>query len=289
MERTSDVSRPVALALLLAFVAFGCDSPTPPVEEPLPDQLVYTRGATAWLANLDGTDAVQLGFAVPAVREPSVSWSPDGTRIVLGGSDGFVVFDLTSGSLLPAAWPGGTAGSDVIWPRFGPGGKIYYSSSDGQGAWDLREMNPDGSSPAITIASGRFPNNDFFPDWAPDGSRFAFTADWEQRNRFLLRLSDPAATSIRTIDIEGVTHVWSPDGALIAYQELGFVGVVSPDESVDRSWDRGWSKGVTWSPESDRLMGISNGRIAIIDAETGAEEILSHFGTGIAAAAWRPR
>ena len=267
---------------------FVCEQGTDPLVVP-DGELVYTRGGEAWLARFDGTQAKRLGFTVPSVREPSVAWSPDGARIVLGGNTGFVVYDLESETVSPSSWPGGTAGSDVIWPRFGPGGTIYYSSSDGQGEWDLRQMNPDGSSPAITIASARFPNNDFFPDWAPDGSQFVFTADWEERNRFLLRLSDPTVTTITTIDIEGVTHVWSPDGSLIAYQELGVVGVVAPDESISRSWDPGWSKGVTWSPQSEMLVGISGGKIAIIDVETGETLVLTHFGTGIDAVAWRPR
>lgn len=257
----------------------------------VPDgQLVYTKGVGAWLARFDGGGPPQqLSFLVPSAAEPSVSWNPAGDRIVLGGLEGFTVFDLGGSFVLPTAWPGGTAGSDVRWPRFGPGERVYYSSADGQGAWDLRAANPDGTSAQVTIESSRFPNDDLFPDWAPDGSQFVFTADWEENSRFLLRISDASADQISTIEVEGVTPVWSPDGALIAYQELGVVGVVSPDGTISRSWEPGWSKGVTWSPGSDMLVGVSAGQIAVIDVETGETVVLTHFGTGIDAVAWRPQ
>lgn len=255
----------------------------------VPDgELVYTKGADAWLVRFDGSEARQLDVVVPHAREPSVSWDRAGIRIVLGGSTGFVVFDLGTHEVSPAVWPDGAAGSDVLWPRFGPADKVYYSSSDGHGAWDLREADRNGRSGEILIPSDRFPNNDFFPDWGPDGSRFTFTADWEERNRFVLRVADTSTDFVRTLGIEGTTPVWSPDGSLIAYQELGAVGVVSPDKPIHRQWNPNWSKGVTWSPRSDMLLGIHGGQIAILNVETGEELILGQFGHGIVAVAWRP-
>lgn len=254
----------------------------------VPDgEIAYTSGSQAWLTRFDGSETRRLDFTVPAARERSISWNDDGDRVVVGGRPGYVVYDIVDGTVLPSAWPVRLAGSDVIWPRFGPGDTVHYSASDG-GGWDIRAMGPDGSNPKITIPSARFPNNDFFPDWAPDGRRFVFTADWEERNRFLLRISNPMATVITTIYVEGVTPVWSPDGALIAYQEQGTVGVVSPDGSVMRSWDLGWSKGVTWSPQSDMLVGVVSGRVAVLDVTTGDTVVLSDLPERIDAVAWRP-
>jgi len=106
--------------------------------------------------------------------------------------------------------------------------------------------------------------------------------------KFLLRISDPTVTSIQTTEVEGVTPVWSQDGALIGFQELGQVGVVSPDGSILRTWEPGWSRGVTWSPGSDMLVGISSGRMAIIDVTTGETMELATLGSQISAVAWRP-
>lgn len=257
----------------------------------VPDgQVILTKGADAWLVNFDGTGKVELSFAVPGVREPSIDWSPDGDRVVVGGFDGFRVFDLTTQQVSPASWPGGDAGSEVIWPRFAPSGSSIIYTATGTSGWDLRTAALDATSASILIEGGAASGDDLMPDWSPSGEAFVFSADREELSKFLLRISDPAATSISTIAIEGVTPTWSPDGTLIAYQELGLVGVVSPDgTTINRSWSPGWSKGVTWSPESDLLVGLRNGTVAVIDVVTGATLELPELGTGLQAVAWRPR
>jgi len=256
----------------------------------IPDgQLAITDGAAAWLTRTDGSQSQTLSFSVPAVQEASISWNAAGSRVVVGGANGFRVFDLATNTTSPTAWPGGLAGSNVLWPRFGPGGVIYYSSAAGGGDWDLRRANADGTSASILIPTTRFPGRDFFPDWAPNGSRVVFTSDWEEYSKFVLRVMDATLTDTMTVDVEGSTPIWSPDGALIAYVELGLVGVVSPDLGVNRSWSLGWRKGVTWSPAGDMLVGIDEtGTIGMVHVVSGASVMLEHLGSGRDAVAWRP-
>ena len=256
----------------------------------IPDgTLVYTSGTQVWLVDFDGTDREMLPFTVPSVREPSIDWSDDGQRLVVGGYDGYRVFDLQTDEVYPAAWPGGDAGGEVIWPRFKPDGTIFYSQNDG-GGWDLRTADIDATSPRTIIPADRFPEEDLNPDWAPDGSVLSFTADWEENNKFLLRIADTLAASVATLQVEAATPVWSPDMSMLGYQELGIVGVVSPDGvTITREWVPGWSKGVSWDPDSSMLVGINGGTIEVIDVATGVVMAFPQLSTSANAVGWRPR
>lgn len=251
--------------------------------------IVYTDAGMARLVRFDGSEPETLGLSVPGVQEPSIDWSPDGYRVVVGGTDGFRVYDLLTQTTSPQVWPGGAAGTNIIWPRFGPNGnRIHYSSSTLDG-WDIRAADLEAGNASVTIGANVNPGQDLFPDWAPDSSGFVFSADWEETNTYYLRLANPDASVVTTLtSAEAVTPVWSPDGSLIAWQELGEVGVVSPDESVSRSWDPDWSKGVSWSPDGSTLVGLRSGTIAVIDVVTGETMELPELGTGIDAVAWRP-
>ncbi len=241
------------------------------------------------LARINGSAVALPSFHAPTVREPSLDWSRDGRRLVVGGYAGARVFDLPSGMVLLSPWPA-AGGDNVIWPRFDvTGDTIYYSSLVTGNSWDLRRAAVDGSKVDVIIDHDSFPRNDFMPDLSSDGRTMVYTADWEELNKFLLRVMDFTTGTTTTVHVEGVTPVWSPDGSFIGFQELGLVGVVRPDGTELSLYSPGWSKGVTFSPDGEWLVGIRQGEIEVLRLATGEVIPLTHLGNGYIAVAWRPQ
>ena len=165
---------------------------------------------TLWRSRSDGTQAVQLTF--PPLDVLHSTWSPDGKKIVFGGSADLYTIPFEGGT--PERL---TDGSQPCW------------SPDGQSIlfvrWSLRDVR--GWSPAIyrldmnTRAVTVVPGSDDFegPQWSPDG-RYAVASDKKDQK---LMLFDPLHQSWSEL-ADGLPYGWgirwSADSRYVYYQHV---------------------------------------------------------------------
>ena len=173
---------------------------------------------TLMVANADGS-------AVHAVTEPIQAldwwdWSPDGTRIAFMASALLFVVDTATGDTIRL-----DAGGRVHFPTWLPpdGRQIVFRHGTGRpGIW---AVNPDGTG--LTELSKTTPNNEYdfqSPALSPDGTTITFTR-WSTGGIPRVYALDVATGSERVFPTASGTSQrgwapFSPDGSLIAYQQL---------------------------------------------------------------------
>ena len=187
-----------------------------------------------WVANIDGSDPVNLSNTTGSVQELP-SWSSDGTRILYdlradsgaGALDVFVMNEDGSGvtNLTPDTpdWNDGK-------PAWSPDGTRIAFGSDRAGAGDLYTMASDGSD-LVRLTDGVQDTN---PRWSPDGQRIVFTRfldPAEEGTDFELFVINSDGTGLTQLTDNGAfrtTHAdWSPDGQwmVVASRDLTFQGL----------------------------------------------------------------
>jgi len=183
---------------------------------------------TAVIANLDGSNAVDLSSAIGTAD--FAEWSPDGSRVALAveGPEGLGIYVVRADGGDPRFLARLTGGVGTA-PAWSPDGKLL-AFIDGDLLWTVPA---DGSAAAAPLTAGAqfAKGTQFAPklSWSPDGARLLadIFPGGDNSQATLVAVSYPggAVTSLAV----GDEAAWSPLGDLIAFRSLGHVAVMRPD------------------------------------------------------------
>ena len=212
-------------------VEFSTTAPEPP-DSPEPtgaERIAFVsnrRGADRiYLANSDGSGVVELTWG------SSPAWSWDGRQLAFHGPGGGVFTINADGSARRLV------ASSGMNPSWSPDGSLVYSQerAEDPGAYDIWEMNPDGTGRRILVSADFRGFRDYPARWlfrpvrSPDGRSLAFMTpgNWatEPRLVWVVDLADGAVPQLLRRDEDGSIvqtedPAWSPDGARIAVGTL---------------------------------------------------------------------
>ena len=247
---------------------------------------------------------VALLTATPAAAQrpempfyQSLSWSPDGTRILFCGvltswdeGGGYRIYVMNADGSEQAQLS--TGGDQEMYPVWSPDGtKIAYASRQNDNI-DLFVMNADGS--AVTRLT-RDVARDSYPTWSPDGSRIAFQSNREGNYDIYVMNADGSKQrrlTRRTRD--DLAPAWSPDGSRIVFEadrdsEQGDeVYLINPDGSgLTLLAESGIFP--TWSPDGAQIIygpgRRGEGVLRVINSDGSGEAVLAQ---GAFYAVWSP-
>lgn len=183
------------------------------------------RREELWLMNMDGSDQHTIGIEGFAAK-----WSPDGTRFV------YTANRPDSYEIYTCAVDGSDEGrltetdADESMPVFSPdGSRIAFNASTGTyntpeniKTFEIYIMNADGSG-VLQLTDNDC--TDGYPRWSPDGSRFLFTSDRHEANRWEVYLMDSDGTNVRRLThsppgVTAVNPVWKLSGTALIVDSL---------------------------------------------------------------------
>lgn len=207
-------------------------------------------GMGLWIIDKYGNNREEITSAKDWIED--ILWSPDGTKIVYGVSEGGMHLCLVnladkSTKTLTTEWS--------YYPSFSPeGDRIVYYGKAGNN-YGICLMNSDGNNKTF-LTEG----ND--PAWAPDGTKIAYFSNkwtWKEGTTtftgglFIIPPSGTPATQLISGDVRN--PVWSPESSMIAYTIGNKIWIVKKDGS--QNWivytanDDVWS--LCFSPDSQYL------------------------------------
>src|SRR4051794_30895218 len=180
-----------------------------------------------FIANADGSGAVNLTPGNPGVDSYHPSLSPDGTKILFardpGSSDtsnAHVYVMNVDGSNPVDLTPGNTASKiNDDYPSFSPDSKrIVFVSRRADVHGDIFVMNADGSSPTNVTPTDVLA--DRAPEWSPDGARIFFDHDLAGNEHIAVMNAD--GSGVQDLGAASDAPSPSPDGTKITFgREIG--------------------------------------------------------------------
>jgi len=173
-------------------------------------RIAYDWGHDIWVANSDGSNAVNLTDNAEAEEFPA--WSPDGTRLVFGRSNILWVMDANGSNQV-------SLGVDGWAPTWSPDGtRIAFTSAAGVSSNEIWVMNADGSGSPLNVSNHT--EWDAHPAWSPLGNYIAFSSG--RSGSLQVHIVDPAGGPV--VNMTGsfisaaVSPTWAPGAVAGAFQ-----------------------------------------------------------------------
>ena len=230
---------------------------------------------------------------IAAGQVGSVSWSPDGQRLV---------YDLNNDIYSSGASGGGqeaiaTGGGRFFFPAFAPDGQhLAFLETLGGNVFNvivIRNTSGEWRSLGTTASSPIGPDSlcSTVVKWSPDSTRLI--VDYGQPVFvFYLAGGTPIQVSGRG---NADSHFWSPSGDMLAFKEIdGSLWLVNPDGSGQRPLVAEQIEGIAWSPGGLPLIAYSTtvngvGDLWIVNIQNGQKQQLTGGDTSRELApAWTP-